>query len=518
MLLSFYQALLQVGILLLFLFFDVGEDADGYESFYLYSVVFSNVALALAVSLSGCSLVSRLGALLHHRARDVAAAVAAEEGTRVSSRRAGEGLRDPLLLAALLHQTGAADEDTLAAIAAATPAAAAGHAAPHQPARQEQPSQPRWRVLPPRHPASSPAHSEPPAASPHARAPSAEPLVAAGSPSPGRDGGNPPALATARAGFRADDASASADAKPPRRATDAVRWADGDGRAHGAQALPRASPRGPGDAATRWSAPAGHAARPAAEPQGAAPAGPRAPGASAAAPADPALRLLREARFRVAVIQWTVSVLLLLKSFLFVMRPLFGIVLTGEVGAVAYPWFFYTVPELVSGCLVLALTSPHGKDGTRDDGDDPKGCRRQVVACLAACLPTCCIECGFAVGGCCDWLLRSCCCCCCCAPDGADSGPGAELASLERSATRLRGPFGERLLWRLAASEGRDMLELVMRTGPSLSARDEAAAAQPTHRDDGRIALLADDELGHPTAGRGVAAPIADERCAAGWV
>ncbi|KAA0155131.1 hypothetical protein FNF29_01882 [Cafeteria roenbergensis] len=294
MLLSFYQALLQVGILLLFLFFDVGEDADGYESFYLYSVVFSNVALALAVSLSGCSLVSRLGALLHHRARD--------------------------------------------------------------------------------------------------------------------------------------------------------------------------------------------------------------------------------ARFRVAVIQWTVSVLLLLKSFLFVMRPLFGIVLTGEVGAVAYPWFFYTVPELVSGCLVLALTSPHGKDGTRDDGDDPKGCRRQVVACLAACLPTCCIECGFAVGGCCDWLLRSCCCCCCCAPDGADSGPGAELASLERSATRLRGPFGERLLWRLAASEGRDMLELVMRTGPSLSARDEAAAAQPTHRDDGRIALLADDELGHPTAGRGVAAPIADERCAAGWV
>jgi len=167
----------------------------------------------------------------------------------------------------------------------------------------------------------------------------------------------------------------------------------------------------------------------------------------------------------VVAIQVVVPPLLLLRAVLFLLRPAFGVRLGGALGAVAYPWFFYPVPEIVAGCLVLLVTAPHGRDGTARGG---RGACALCCACVAATAPTCCIEAVFAAG-------RCCCCCCCCRPDGSEDS----LERLERDAARLQGPFGERLLWRLAGREGREMLELVMRTGPALSERDSAVRMTP---------------------------------------
>jgi hypothetical protein len=171
------------------------------------------------------------------------------------------------------------------------------------------------------------------------------------------------------------------------------------------------------------------------------------------------MRLLQNARVKVLVIQWVCTTMLLLRAIMFALRPVFGVTLTGEAALALYPWFFYVVPEILCSVVVLVLTSPHGRDGSMADPEDTITsceCFSRCISCCASCLPTCCVELGFTLCDC----------------DCGDRRRSDSLVSLEREASRLRGPFGERMLWRLAGRRGRDMLELVVGAGPALSTMD----------------------------------------------
>jgi hypothetical protein len=56
--------------------------------------------------------------------------------------------------------------------------------------------------------------------------------------------------------------------------------------------------------------------------------------------------------FRILAITVTCSVLFLMRVFLFLLYPVFDLKLKGAARQALYPWFFYTVPEVVP-CVVL---------------------------------------------------------------------------------------------------------------------------------------------------------------------
>mmetsp|Transcript_10883 Transcript_10883/g.17823 ORF Transcript_10883/g.17823 Transcript_10883/m.17823 type:complete len:462 (+) Transcript_10883:83-1468(+) len=60
----------------------------------------------------------------------------------------------------------------------------------------------------------------------------------------------------------------------------------------------------------------------------------------------------------------------ILRGSLFLMNPLFHFTLTGFIGKLAYPWFFYPVPELLPALLILHLTTPHPRR-MRVDAETP---------------------------------------------------------------------------------------------------------------------------------------------------
>jgi len=55
------------------------------------------------------------------------------------------------------------------------------------------------------------------------------------------------------------------------------------------------------------------------------------------------------------------SIAFFLRGVVFLLHPVFGITLTGQLAKVAYPWFFYPVPELLPTVFILYFLIPRPK-------------------------------------------------------------------------------------------------------------------------------------------------------------
>ena len=60
-------------------------------------------------------------------------------------------------------------------------------------------------------------------------------------------------------------------------------------------------------------------------------------------------------RFRITIISVTCVVFFFVRATLFLLYPMFGIKLKGLLQDVTYPWFFYTMPEIIPSLTLLAL-------------------------------------------------------------------------------------------------------------------------------------------------------------------
>lgn len=52
------------------------------------------------------------------------------------------------------------------------------------------------------------------------------------------------------------------------------------------------------------------------------------------------------------------TVLLMIRGVLFILRPMFGLSITGTSEKIFYPWFFYPIPEIIPGVLLVSFMSP----------------------------------------------------------------------------------------------------------------------------------------------------------------
>lgn len=139
---------------------------------------------------------------------------------------------------------------------------------------------------------------------------------------------------------------------------------------------------------------------------------------------------------RLVNMQWRVLALtvlntasFLLRAVLFLYRPTLGADITGKSGAVLYPWFFYTVPEILSGIGSLILVTPYAFTtcGCGADASQPVSCSgavkdvaaslgyllredlRATARCLCCCCPGLLASCSRSCWACYQSTGQACC-------------------------------------------------------------------------------------------------------------
>lgn len=184
---------------------------------------------------------------------------------------------------------------------------------------------------------------------------------------------------------------------------------------------------------------------------------------------DRLLVLLEAAMARVGAIMVACTFLFALRAVLFALGPIGNLRLEGLWGQAFYPWFFYTLPELVCGCLVLLVTAPHGE---AHKGNGCAGCL-EGVGDVAGC-----VSCGFV-----------CCCFCCCCPECRPESLSAQTEGPMADATRRRRGRGRKAALptvrqlemqggRFAMRHGREVVERFTKGGIPLAMGDRDVGSE----------------------------------------
>jgi len=185
---------------------------------------------------------------------------------------------------------------------------------------------------------------------------------------------------------------------------------------------------------------------------------------------DRLLVLLDAAMTRVGAIMTACTLLFGIRAVLFMLGPVGNVQLHGGWSQAFYPWFFYTLPELVCGCMVLILTAPHGE---AYKGNACAGCI-EGIADVGGCVSCGCMCCCF------------CCCCPSCRPESLSSQSGS--GAMPRPGNKTRLPTVRQLELqggRFAMRHGREVVERFTRSGIPLAMDDRDVGSSEDEMDVG---------------------------------